>query len=65
DGFIDIYCLVAGQSGNKKNQLFINQGDNTFKEQASNFGLDDAGNSVDATFFDFDNDGDLDVYVAN
>ncbi|GAA4965598.1 FG-GAP-like repeat-containing protein [Algibacter aquimarinus] len=65
DGLLDIYCLVAGQSGNKKNQLFINKGDNTFEEKASEFGLDDAGNSVDATFFDFDNDGDLDVYVAN
>jgi len=65
DGLIDIYCLVAGQSGNKKNQLFINQGDNTFKESAEDFGLADAGNSVDATFFDFDRDGDLDVYVAN
>ncbi|UII77190.1 FG-GAP-like repeat-containing protein [Flagellimonas sp. HMM57] len=65
DGLLDIYCLVAGQSGNKKNQLFINQGDNTFVESAAEYGLDDAGNSVDATFFDFDNDGDLDVYVAN
>ncbi len=65
DGLMDIYCLVAGQSGNKKNQLFINQGDNTFEERAADFGLDDAGNSVDATFFDFDKDGDLDVYVAN
>ncbi|MEM6718078.1 MAG: VCBS repeat-containing protein [Bacteroidota bacterium] len=65
DGLLDIYCSVAGQSGNKKNQLFINQGDTTFKEQAAEFGLDDIGNSVDATFFDFDNDGDLDVYVAN
>ncbi|WP_299129108.1 FG-GAP-like repeat-containing protein [uncultured Winogradskyella sp.] len=65
DGLMDIYCLVAGQSGNKKNQLFINKGDNTFEEQAASFGLDDEGNSVDATFFDFDNDGDLDVYVAN
>jgi len=65
DGLLDIYCSVAGLSGNKKNQLFINQGDNTFEERASDFGLDDAGNSVDATFFDFDNDGDLDVYVAN
>ncbi|MEM8845806.1 MAG: FG-GAP-like repeat-containing protein, partial [Bacteroidota bacterium] len=35
------------------------------KEQAEEYGLNDAGNSVDATFFDFDNDGDLDVYVAN
>lgn len=65
DGLLDIYCLVSGQSGNTKNQLYINQGDNTFKEMASNFGLDDAGNSVDATFFDYDLDGDLDVYVAN
>jgi hypothetical protein len=65
DGLLDIYCLVAGQSGNKQNQLFINQGDSTFKEEAARYGLNDAGNSVDATFFDFDNDGDLDVYVAN
>ncbi|MFD0860596.1 FG-GAP-like repeat-containing protein [Sungkyunkwania multivorans] len=65
DGLLDIYCLVAGQSGNKQNQLFINNGDNTFEERAADFGLNDAGNSVDATFFDFDNDGDLDVYVAN
>ncbi|TKD63406.1 FG-GAP-like repeat-containing protein [Flavobacterium sp. ASW18X] len=65
DGLLDIYCLVAGQSGNKQNQLFINNGDNTFSEQAEAYGLNDEGNSVDATFFDFDNDGDLDVYVAN
>ncbi|MGB3152219.1 MAG: FG-GAP-like repeat-containing protein, partial [Maribacter sp.] len=65
DGLLDIYCSVAGQSGNKQNQLFINKGDNTFHEQAAEFGLNDEGNSVDATFFDFDNDGDLDVYVAN
>ncbi|MBQ4821319.1 FG-GAP-like repeat-containing protein [Aquimarina sp. MMG016] len=65
DGLLDIYCLVAGQSGNKQNQLFINNGDNTFTEKAKDFGLNDAGNSVDATFFDFDNDGDLDVFVAN
>lgn len=65
DGLLDIYCLVSGQSGNTKNQLFINQGDNTFLEKAASYGLDDAGNSVDATFFDYDLDGDLDVYVAN
>lgn len=65
DGLLDIYCLVAGQSGNKQNQLFINMGNNTFQEQGAAYGLNDAGNSVDATFFDFDNDGDLDVYVAN
>lgn len=65
DGFLDIYCLVGGQSTPKQNQLFINNGDNTFSEKAKEYGLDDIGNSVDASFFDYDNDGDLDVFVAN
>lgn len=65
DGYLDIYCLVSGQSKPKQNQLFINNGDNTFTESAKAYGLDDIGNSVDASFFDYDNDGDLDVYVAN
>lgn len=68
DGFLDIYVSVAGQSvdlESKKNQLYINNGDLTFTEKASEFGLDDKGQSVNATFFDYDNDGDLDVYVAN
>ena len=65
DGFLDIYCSVSGKSGSKANQLFINNGDSTFTERAKEFGLDDTGNSVQSTFFDYDNDGDLDVYVAN
>ncbi len=65
DGLLDIYCLVSGLFGNKENELYINNGDGTFKESAKEYGLNDAGNSVDATFFDADNDGDLDVYVAN
>ncbi len=65
DGFLDIYCLVGGQSLPKENQLFINNGDNTFTEKAEAYGLADIGNSVDASFFDYDNDGDLDVFVAN
>lgn len=65
DGFLDIYCLVGGQSSQKENQLFINNGDNTFSEKAKEYGLNDIGNSVDASFFDYDNDGDLDVFVAN
>ena len=68
DGFLDIYVSVAGQSKNKKfkeNQLYINNGDLTFSEQSKKFGLNDSGQSVNATFFDYDNDGDLDVYVAN
>ncbi|WP_299762297.1 VCBS repeat-containing protein [uncultured Dokdonia sp.] len=65
DGLLDIYCLVSGQSGNTENQLYINKGDNTFEERAEDYGLNDPGNSVDATFFDYDLDGDLDVYIAN
>ena len=65
DGFLDIYCSVSGKFGTLKNQLFINNKDNTFTEQAEKYGLADEGNSVNATFFDYDNDGDLDVYVAN
>ncbi|WP_238987305.1 VCBS repeat-containing protein [Confluentibacter flavum] len=65
DGLLDIYCSVSGQSGSRQNQLFINNGDLTFTEMAAQYGLDDRGSSVQATFFDYDNDGDLDVYVAN
>lgn len=65
DGFLDIYCSVGGKSGIKENQLFINNGDNTFSEQAEAYGINDASNSVQATFFDYDLDGDLDLYVAN
>ncbi|WP_037316917.1 FG-GAP-like repeat-containing protein [Salegentibacter sp. Hel_I_6] len=65
DGYLDIYLSVAGKFGPKNNQLFINNGDGTFSEKAKKYGLDDPGNSVQATFFDYDGDGDLDVYIAN
>lgn len=65
DGFLDIYCLVSGQSGSRKNKLYINNGDHTFTESSKLFGLDDVGNGVDASFFDYDRDGDLDVFIAN
>ncbi|RNC92684.1 MAG: hypothetical protein ED555_06305 [Allomuricauda sp.] len=65
DGFLDIYCSVGGKFAPKGNQLFINNGDNTFSEQASEYGIDNKANSVQSTFFDYDLDGDLDLYVAN
>ena len=65
DGFLDIYVSVAGLDGIKNNELYINNGDNTFIEMAREYGVDDIGNSVQATFFDYDKDGDLDLYVAN
>jgi len=65
DGFLDIYCSVSGLYGTKENQLFFNNGDLSFTESAAEYGLEDKGNSVQATFFDYDKDGDLDMYQAN
>ncbi|WP_037315049.1 VCBS repeat-containing protein [Salegentibacter sp. Hel_I_6] len=67
DGFLDIYvCAVTGINGlNGKNELFINNGDGTFSEKAEEFGLDFQNYSSTAAFFDFDNDGDLDMYLLN
>jgi hypothetical protein len=67
DGFLDIYvCAVSGLLDFKgKNELFINNGDNTFTEKAKEYGLDFSGYSTQAYFFDFDKDDDLDVYIVN
>jgi hypothetical protein len=67
DGLLDIYVCNSGDiSGdNKQNELFINQGDGTFLEQAEAYGLADQGFSTHAVFFDYDKDGDLDVYLLN
>ncbi len=65
DGFLDLYCSVSGKYGTKTNVLYINNGDLTFTDKAKEYGLDDNGNSVQSTFFDYDRDGDLDLYVGN
>lgn len=65
DGYLDIYCAVSGLFGSKENQLFINNGDSTFTEMAQQYGVADSANSTQGTFFDYDKDGDLDLYVAN
>jgi len=65
DGFLDIYCAASGKFGPRENQLFINNQDGTFTEKAKEFGIADSGNSVQSVFFDYDLDGDLDLYVAN
>ncbi len=68
DGWMDIYVCKGGwheTEAQRKNILYINQGDLTFKEQAREFGLDESGYSIHASFFDMDNDNDLDVYITN
>ncbi|WP_437369622.1 VCBS repeat-containing protein [Maribacter litoralis] len=67
DGLLDIYvCAVVGLNGfNGYNELFINQGDATFKESAVDYGLDFESYSSSAAFLDYDLDGDLDIYLLN
>ena len=67
DGFLDIYVCNSGdvKGDNKQNELFINNGDLTFKESALKYNLNDEGFSTHANFFDYDKDGDLDVYILN
>ena len=67
DGFLDIYvCRTADIHPEKrKNLLYINNGNATFKEQAEDYGLADASYSTQASFFDYDKDGDLDMFLLN
>ncbi|HYJ63773.1 MAG TPA: VCBS repeat-containing protein, partial [Parafilimonas sp.] len=67
DGLLDMYvCAVRGEHGLKgRNELFINNGNNTFTESAAKYGLDLAAYSTQAVFFDYDHDGDLDCFILN
>ena len=77
DGLLDIYVCAVGDYDprdhngdsthlyfrHSRNQLFINNGNNTFTESAAKYGLDLKGYNTQAVFFDYDNDGDLDLFV--
>ena len=65
DGWLDIYVCKSGNpdAPNRHNELFINNGDLTFSEKSKEYGLDVVGLSVQAAFFDYDKDGDLDCYL--
>ncbi|NMH86752.1 FG-GAP-like repeat-containing protein [Flavivirga algicola] len=74
DGWMDIYISNSGKYKDKekrKNKLYINKGATseykipTFSEQANKYGLDISDCSTQATFFDYDKDGDLDMFLLN
>ena len=75
DGWLDMYVCNSGdvKGDNKQNEFFINNGPNgnsadgypTFTEMAEALNLADQGFSTHAAFFDYDKDGDLDVYLLN
>ncbi|MFN4144363.1 MAG: FG-GAP-like repeat-containing protein [Runella sp.] len=70
DGRMDIYLTATtqGREALRANLLFVNQGNEAdgtprFKEMAKEYGVADTGHSMHAAFFDYDNDGDLDLYI--
>ena len=72
DGWLDIYVCNSGdvEGDNKQNELYINNGTDadgklSFTESAEAYGLADQGYSTHAAFFDYDKDGDLDMYLLN
>ncbi|WP_291868998.1 VCBS repeat-containing protein [Maribacter sp.] len=67
DGWLDIYVCKSGKgkAKNRQNELFVNNKNGTFTEAAAQYGLHFSGYSTQASFFDFDKDGDLDMYLLN
>ncbi len=67
DGWLDIFICNSGnmQTGNRKNKLYINNHDLSFTESAAKYGLDIVGYTTQVSFFDYDNDGDLDCFMIN
>lgn len=67
DGLLDIYVCKSGPAGGEKrhNELFINNGDLTFTEKSKEYGIAEEGLSQHAVFFDYDKDGDLDMYLLS
>ncbi|MBC6368618.1 VCBS repeat-containing protein [Algoriphagus sp. AK58] len=67
DGLLDIYVCYSGKKlpESRRNELWINEGNFKFSEKAKEYGIDDPSNSTQGLFFDFDNDGDLDLFLLN
>jgi len=68
DGLLDIYVCRSGPSKNpqeRANKLFINRGKLTFEEASESYNLNKTTHSIHSAFFDYDQDGDLDMYLLN
>jgi hypothetical protein len=67
DGLLDIYVSEVGgyKRLHGRNELFVNNGNLTFTEKAKEYGLDIEGFNTQAVFFDYDRDGDLDMFLVN
>ena len=67
DGFLDIYVCYSGPLAPdmRRNELFINDGKGHFTESAARYGLDDPGYSTQIYPFDYDHDGDMDLYLLS
>ncbi len=63
DGWLDLYVCVSGIEADRRNLLFINNGDKSFTESAVRFGIADTRQSMHSSFFDYDRDGDLDLFI--
>ncbi len=68
DGWMDIYVCRSGPGkdvSGRENLLLINDGEMHFTDQAAEYGIADSNHSTQAGFFDYDRDGDVDLYVMN
>ncbi|NBC67363.1 MAG: RNA-binding protein, partial [Bacteroidetes bacterium] len=69
DSHLDIYVSVSNSkmvpADQRRNLLFLNNGDGTFTEQAAEWGIDDPGFTTQSAFLDYDRDGDLDLFLLN
>jgi len=65
DGDLDLHVVNGGIQGNQSSILYKNNGDGTFSDIASTAGIQNTGPGEGATWGDYDNDGDMDLYVVN